>query len=547
MKDTDYRPVVQKNGQDSKAKYTPKGLGKRHTQALIVFMACFVGILLRAHLSVSIVAMTSHKNVAPTIVEDTTNINTFVNNSDLYYDTTENIANVVNASEMESLTTTETTPSEIDDAIDVNITKSNTKWGIIMTYDWNKATQEMIVFSFFVSYTATMIPLGVVVQRLGWKLPLCAAMLANGVLSVLSPWSVMYGGWKCLCLVRILQGATQSMLFPSVQTMLAKWAPFSERGRLSTYVYTGLPLGSTIGFQVSGFLSSSSYFGWPVTFWFCGVLSLICFGLIAAFGVATPYDHPSISEEEFLYITGSTSSDIVPKRRSTPWKHILTSKAFWAMVVVQIGSTMGHLFVFTEIPQYLNNVLHIDLKYNGWFSSLPFVCMLFAAVLYGNLSDFLVSNKYLSLRNVRRIGNTIGVPMAGAFLLSFSCVSDARAAGALLAMYSVMHAAVFIGFHINHVDLAPNFAGPLMAVSNMLAHLSGLLVPVIVSTIIQDDVSNASKWQVVLVILFSIQVVANGVFVVFGRAEVQPWNYYDGDKPYSSDPADEDLHLNTKA
>lgn len=117
---------------DSKTKYTPKGLGKRHTQALIVFMACFVGILLRAHLSVSIVAMTSHKNVAPTIVEDTTNINTFVNNSDLYYDTTENIANVVNASEMESLTTTETTPSEIDDANDVNITKSNTKWGIIM-------------------------------------------------------------------------------------------------------------------------------------------------------------------------------------------------------------------------------------------------------------------------------------------------------------------------------------------------------------------------------------------------------------------------------
>lgn len=95
-------------------------------------MACFVGILLRAHLSVSIVAMTSHKNVAPTIVEDTTNINTFVNNSDLYYDTTENIANVVNASEMESLTTTKTTPSEIDDANDVNITKSNTKWGIIM-------------------------------------------------------------------------------------------------------------------------------------------------------------------------------------------------------------------------------------------------------------------------------------------------------------------------------------------------------------------------------------------------------------------------------
>lgn len=38
---------------------------------------------------------------------------------------------------------------------------------------------------------------------------------------------------------RLALGMTQAAMYPSIHTLLAKWAPLRERGRLSTYIYTG--------------------------------------------------------------------------------------------------------------------------------------------------------------------------------------------------------------------------------------------------------------------------------------------------------------------
>lgn len=52
------------------------------------------------------------------------------------------------------------------------------------------------------------------------------------------------------------------------------------------------------------------------------------------------------------------------------------------------------------------------------------------------------------------------------------------------------------GFVSNHIDIAPNFAGTLMAMTNIIATLTGIIVPLFVGALLQDDVNE--QVQIVL-------------------------------------------------
>ena len=43
-------------------------------------------------------------------------------------------------------------------------------------------------------------------------------------------------------------------------------------------------------------------------------------------------------------------------------------------------------------------------------------------------------------------------------------------------------------FTCNHIDIAPNFAGTLMGITNMVANTAGFLAPMAISHIIEDHV-----------------------------------------------------------
>lgn len=49
---------------------------------------------------------------------------------------------------------------------------------------------------------------------------------------------------------------------------------------------------------------------------------------------------------------------------------------------------------------------------------------------------------------------------------------------------------MYCGFLSNHIDIAPNYAGTLMAITNTVATIPGIVVPVFVGNLTQADVSN---------------------------------------------------------
>lgn len=48
---------------------------------------------------------------------------------------------------------------------------------------------------------------------------------------------------------------------------------------------------------------------------------------------------------------------------------------------------------------------------------------------------------------------------------------------------------MFCGFLSNHIDIAPNYAGTLVAITNTVATIPGIVVPVFVGKLTETDVS----------------------------------------------------------
>ncbi|XP_013134081.1 PREDICTED: putative inorganic phosphate cotransporter [Papilio polytes] len=385
---------------------SPSGFGVRHLQALLLFISLSIGFSMRAHLSVTLVAMT------------TTSSTSTSNSTCVHLGHKLNLTNLTS----DDLNTTLNTEFVDESHAENCVEEGQSRWNIYRTYRWSKPQQEMILFAFFVGYTSMMLPMGMLAQKVGGKLPICAALFINGVLSVLTPWMPLVGGWVLVCAGRLLQGMSQAAFFPSVHTLLGKWAPLSERGRLSTYIYTGSQFGTVLAFQVAGAFAGSAALGWPWTFWY--------------------------------------------------------------------------------ISMYL------------------------MTLLFGYVSDLVANKKLMSIVNIRRTANSIGMALSGLFLVCFSVVAETRLAVAAMALCLGLHSGVHVGFHINHIDLAPNFAGPMMAMSNMIANLSGLLVPVLVSNIVGDDATNQKKWQILFILFAALQLVTNLIFVIFAKGTVQEWNFY---------------------
>ncbi|CAB3260990.1 unnamed protein product [Arctia plantaginis] len=481
---------------------SPKGWGVRHVQILLIFFCLVMGLSMRSQLSVLMVAMINttdheHYSIANRSIPS--------NSTSIIGDNSEGYSKVQNIS----------------------------PWSVYRTYEWNKSTQEIIMYSFFVGYTSMQMPMGWFAQKFGGKIPIMVALGVNGVLCICTPWIVLMGGWISTSVCRLLQGMTQAAFYPSMHTMLAKWTPLRERARLTTYAYSGSPIGTIIAFQISGFLADNPAFGWPVSFWLFGSLSLIVCGLIGYFGAALPHEHPNISAEELVYIMEDCDADMVPKRRKTPWREMLKCPSIWGILITQSGSSAASLLIMAEIPLYMRNVLGVELKKNGIYSSLPYMAMSVMSLIFGNLADFVSNRNILKVVNIRRVGNTIGMAVSGLFLLAFSFTKNTLLAVCLLILAMAMHSGINVGFTVNQIDLAPNFAGSIMALGNMMGNLTGLLVPVVVSNIVAD-VKNPRQWQIVFIIFTAIQFISNTIFVIFAKAEVQPWNFY-GDEERDSE------------
>ena len=137
--------------------------------------------------------------------------------------------------------------------------------------------------------------------------------------------------------------------------------------------------------------------------------------------------------------------------------------------------------------------------------------------------EYLIKNQILEINTIRKLSNTIGFVGPAVCLYLVTLVKcDATWSVVLFILAMGFNGFVYSGYNVTHVDMAPDFAGTLMGITNCLATIPGILAPYVVGVLLKRE-NSLESWATVFYISSSIYVIAAIVFVIFGSARLQPW------------------------
>ncbi|XP_061645522.1 sialin [Phyllopteryx taeniolatus] len=386
-------------------------------------------------------------------------------------------------------------------------------------YDWDFETQGWILGSFFYGYILTQIPGGYLSGRSGPKWLMGLGILGTVAFTLLTPVAADLGA-SYLIAVRVLEGVGEGVTFPAMYNMWAAWAPPLERSRLLTISYIGAQIGTVVSLPLSGEICF--YLDWTYVFYIFGAVGLLWFVLWAFLAFDSPNSHPWISERERVYIVGSLKNELSPSGGHIPWRAIVTSRPLLAIVVAHFSYNWTFYTLLTLLPTYMNDILGFSIQQNGFLSALPYLgCALFA-MMSGQLADYLRERRRYSTVTVRKSFSVVGMIGPAVFLVAAGYTGcNYTLALTFLTLSSSLGGVSASGFNINHLDIAPSYAGILLGITNTFATIPGMVGPVIARSLTANN--TIEEWQTVFYIAAAINLFGATFYSIFGRGSVQPW------------------------
>ncbi|XP_067626279.1 sialin [Eurosta solidaginis] len=389
---------------------------------------------------------------------------------------------------------------------------------------WNDSIQGTLLSCYFWGYLISQIPSGQVAEKFSAKWVMFFSVAINVIATLLTPILTVqhYGG---LIAMRVLEGIGGGATFPAMHCLIAAWAPPNERSLMSTIIYVGTSFGTAISILLAGVLSAQ--WGWESIFYWMGGLSVIWIILWLILIQDNPNKQRFISSEERQMITsqlGCENTSAHDEHPPVPWKKVLTSIPFWAILIAHCCSNWGWYMFLIEIPFYMKQVLKFDVANNAKFSALPYFPMLLVSISLGKCLDSLRDRGKITTTTARKLATTMCTIIPGVCLLLLCYIGCMHMLAVTIMTIGIIGmGGMFSGFLSNHIDIAPNYAGTLVSITNTAATVPGIIVPKFVSYMTKEN-QNIGAWRVIFyvtIVLFAIEFL---VFVVFGSGEEQPWN-----------------------
>ncbi|KAG0712039.1 putative inorganic phosphate cotransporter [Chionoecetes opilio] len=109
-------------------------------------------------------------------------------------------------------------------------------------------------------------------------------------------------------------------------------------------------------------------------------------------------------------------------------------------------------------------------------------------------------------------------------LLAITLVQCNRVATIALFFVAVtFQGGIYTGFMVNHIDIAPNFAGTLFGITNAFATIPSWVGPMTTGALTKGQ-QNFEQWNKVFYIASGVYIANACFYLVFASGEVQPWN-----------------------
>jgi len=334
---------------------------------------------------------------------------------------------------------------------------------------WAPDKQGLVLSSFFIGYIATQILGGRLADKHGGKGVLGVGVLVWSAATLLTP-PAAAAGFAMLIVARILMGVGEGVAFPAVYSLYGRWTPRNENARAIGLTYAAIPLGSVMALLVTPWIILQ--FGWEWAFYSFGLLGVVWYLFWRRLVTSHPAEHPSISPEEREMISRDMVS--ADTHESPPWRDLLSSTAVWAIIVAHFCANWGTYVMLAWLPTYVNRGLGVDFSAIGLLSAIPYAVAFVAFSLTGALADRLLRIGWKPIR-VRKFMQTIGFGGPCLMLMLVGYVETAPTAILLMSLSNLFLAFSAGGYAVNHLDVAPRYAGTLMGLSNTAGTVPGIV------------------------------------------------------------------------
>lgn len=181
------------------------------------------------------------------------------------------------------------------------------------------------------------------------------------------------------------------------------------------------------------------------------------------------------------------TQDIDP---GVPWLSVFTSLPMWAITITQCGQSWAFYTLLTELPTYMDKILHFDVQQDAFLSALPYLSSWLVGLGISSFADALLARQILSPLASFKLWNTVGsLGPSLSFIGAIWAECDRMTVMMMLAGLGSLQGAVYAGNQMNHIALAPRYAGTLYGLTNAAANVCGFLAPYIIGRLVQGHVS----------------------------------------------------------
>ncbi|KYN00569.1 Vesicular glutamate transporter 2, partial [Cyphomyrmex costatus] len=398
-------------------------------------------------------------------------------------------------------------------------------------FEWSPTIQSTILSSFYWCYILSQMLGGVLTQYFGTKTIFGGSQAITAVCSLLIPTAaeIHYGA---LIALRSIQGIASGLTWPAMYAVIGHWIPPMERTRFMSS-FQGFSIGIGLTYPLCAFIIA--HFGWRIVFYTTGTLSLVwcIFWYLCAFD--TPASHPRISKPELRYIQECVKNQVIGASEDlpVPWKSILTSLPAWVIGITTFGRIWIHYIFIIPGPMYMKTVLGFSIQANGILSGAPFICSYLSSVIFCYVADLLVARQIMTLISVRKIFTALSQVVPGILVILIGYLGCNIILVLIVWFIAVtLITAGYAGAMANVVDIAPNFAGPVLAFAQTIHMTASFLSPIAAGLLTQESQS-LDSWRRVFAVTAGVSCSTYIAYQIFGTADIQAWNYPDQKYPQS--------------
>lgn len=199
----------------------------------------------------------------------------------------------------------------------------------------------------------------------------------------------------------------------------------------------------------------------------------------------------------------------------------------------------------------MDKILHLNVQQNAFLSALPYLSAWLVGLCISSFADALLARRLVSPLASFKLWNTVAsLGPSLSFLGVIWAGCDRMTVMLMLTGLGSLQGAVYAGNQMNHIALAPRYAGTLYGLTNAAANACGFLAPYVIGSIVEGHVSifvtffvssvrwemcvywfffltlqeTLARWHIVFWMGAGINMATNCFYLMFASATEQPWS-----------------------